>query len=188
MRKLCLLFIVLFLVVIVSNVEAKTKRNRKHCEHTPTPTPIVTATPTATPTPINETNNNYVPFNQIFEVAYSSIKDGDVQVGTITVPIIEMSMSVNGDRLGEEAFELRIVLERDYDTLILGESVNIIPELYSVNQNGTNARHIKLHLDEELQAYTSYRLIIKQDQHLIAANNAGDTLQKDYIVYFTTGV
>lgn len=188
--------IALITVILIHNVcYAKQRARKKHCEHVPTPTPtiIVTPTPNITPvptsTPINDIGyDNYIPFNQVFEVTFSSIKDGDKQIALDIIPFIEMSMVVNSDRLGEEAFELRIVLERDYDTLILGENVNIIPELYSVHHDGTNARHIRLYLDQQLYPYTNYRLVIKQDQHLIVANNAGDTLQKDYVVYFTTGL
>lgn len=151
-------------------------------ESTPEETPIPTVEVIPTPVPPPED----VPFKEVFEIARNYPKDGDFNIPVNVQPELIMSMYVNGDRLGEEAFELKPVIEMDYDTLILGDEIICNPVLYSIEGDGTKARNIRLEPEKSLENQQLYRLLIKSDEHLVAANAGGSKLEKDFVILFST--
>lgn len=183
--KILVLAILMFFISAIAIHTVQAGKRKRPCRR-PTPTPITTEVPTPMPTPlIAEPPPPEIPFRQEFSVLWWFPTENDV-IDTKNTFLLEMSMAVNGDRLGSEAFELKPVIEKDYDTLVLGNEIILIPVLYSTEGDGTKARHIRLVPTEELEHEREYRLVVKSDEHLIAANFGGDKLLSDLLIFFKT--
>jgi len=180
-------------------VEGKFRANRKivifkpnHCDTEPTPTPILSpeTIPTPEPTPeldqsgggyeptpeVNQSRGGYEPFREEFELIWSNPENGDSDIDPSIVINLQFSMSINGERLNTNAFELKSD----------SEIIEVTHVLYSTRDDGTNARNIRIIPHIELQTGTQYTLKIKSSQSLIAANAAGASLNDDVVIHFTT--
>ena len=180
-------------------VEGKFRANRKivifkpnHCDSEPTPTPILSPETIPTPEPppevnqpgggyepppeVNQSGGGYEPFSEKFELIWSNPENGDSDIDPSIVINLQFSMSINGERLSTNAFELKSD----------SEIIEVTHVLYSTRDDGTNARNIRIIPHIELQAGTQYTLKIKSSQSLIAANAAGASLNDDVVIHFTT--
>jgi hypothetical protein len=178
-------------------VEGKFRANKRivifkpnHCMTEPTPTLSPETTPTPTPTPEinqsgggyepppdgNQSGGGYEPFREGFELIWSNPENGDSDVDPSIVINLQFSMSINGQRLSANAFELKSD----------SEIIEVTHVLYSTRDDGTNARNIRIIPHIELQTGTQYTLKIKSSQSLIAANAAGASLDDDVVIHFTT--
>ena len=180
-------------------VEGKFRANRKivifkpnHCDTEPTPTPILSpeTIPTPEPTPeldqsgggyeptpeVNQSGGGYEPFMEKFELIWSNPENGDSDIDPSIVINLQFSMSINGERLNTNAFELKSD----------SEIIEVTHVLYSTRDDGTNARNIRIIPHIELQTETQYTLKIKSSQSLVTANAAGTSLDNDVVIHFTT--
>jgi len=167
-------------------VEGKFRANRKivifkpnHCDSEPTPTPILSpeTIPTPEPTPeVNQSGGGYEPFREKFELIWSNPENGDSDIDPSIVINLQFSMSINGERLNTNAFELKSD----------SEIIEVTHVLYSTRDDGTNARNIRIIPHIELQTETQYTLKIKSSQSLVTANAAGTSLDNDVVIHFTT--
>lgn len=167
-------------------VEGKFRANRKivifkpnHCDSEPTPTPILSpeTIPTPEPTPeVNQSGGGYEPFREKFELIWSNPENGDSDIDPSIVINLQFSMSINGERLNTNAFELKSD----------SETIEVTHVLYSTRDDGTNARNIRIIPHIELQTETQYTLKIKSSQSLVTANAAGTSLDNDVVIHFTT--
>ena len=166
-------------------VEGKFRANRKivifkpNCMSEATPTPILApeTIPTPEPTPeVNQSGGGYEPFTEKFELIWSNPKNGDSDIDPSIVINLQFSMSINGERLNTNAFELKSD----------SEIIEVTHVLYSTGDDGTNARNIRIIPHIELQIGTQYTLKIKSSQSLVTANAAGTSLNDDVVIHFTT--
>src|SRR3990170_3765950 len=167
-------------------VEGKFRANGKivifkpnHCNSEATPTPILSpeTIPTQEPTPeVNQSGGGYEPFMEKFELIWSNPENGDSDIDPSIVINLQFSMSINGERLNTNAFELKSD----------SEIIEVTHVLYSTRDDGTNARNIRIIPHIELQTGTQYTLKIKSSQSLVAANAAGTSLNDDVVIHFTT--
>ena len=166
-------------------VEGKFRANRKivifkpNCMSEATPTPILA--PEAIPTPeptseVSQSGGGYEPFREKFDLTWSNPENGDSDIDPSIVINLQFSMSINGERLNTNAFELKSD----------SEIIEVTHVLYSTRDDGTNARNIRIIPHIELQTGTQYTLKIKSSQSLITANAAGTSLNDDVVIYFTT--